>query len=392
MTTLAIPDFCLVILIGASAPQRAAFAARHFRDDERVSAPRAADSTAPLEHAEAAVAERLSARRLTIVNGENRCTEDRRRWLQLARAAHAPAVAVVLDDGVATEELLREGFRRVHRLAGAQTASAAVSRRPLRVDRRPDLGPFDIIGDVHGCAEELEKLLELLGYRVERDPAAGEGYRVRPPPGRKAVFVGDLVDRGPRVPDVLRLVMSMTREGSALCVMGNHDDKLLRWLDGRKVRISHGLEASIEPLERESAAFRARVRDFLGGLADHYWLDQGRLCVAHAGLDEEKIGRSSGAVRAFALYGDTNGERDEYGLPVRRDWAARYRGATRVVYGHTPVSEAVWRNNTLCLDTGCVFGGALTALRYPENELVSVPARRVYYESLRPFARVAAGS
>jgi polynucleotide kinase-phosphatase len=96
-------------------------------------------------------------------------------------------------------------------------------------------------------------------------------------------------------------------------------------------------------------------------------------------------GRGSGRVREFALYGETTGETDEFGLPVRYNWAADYRGSATVVYGHTPVPEPEWLNRTINVDTGCVFGGGLTALRYPERELVSVPARRTYCEPSRPF-------
>src|SRR5207244_8184363 len=104
----------------------------------------------------------------------------------------------------------------------------------------------------------------------------------------------------------------------------------------------------------------------------------GRLVVAHAGMKESMPGRGSGVVRAFALFGETTGETDAYGLPIRYNWAAEYRGRALVVYGHTPTPEPEWLNNTICIDTGCVFGGRLTALRYPEKELVSVPAARTY--------------
>jgi protein phosphatase len=90
-------------------------------------------------------------------------------------------------------------------------------------------------------------------------------------------------------------------------------------------------------------------------------------------------------VRTFALYGETTGETDQFGLPVRYPWATDYRGRATVLYGHTPVPTPEWVNDTLCLDTGCVFGGRLTALRYPERELVSVAARQTYYEPARPF-------
>ena len=117
----------------------------------------------------------------------------------------------------------------------------------------------------------------------------------------------------------------------------------------------------------------------------HSVLDGGKLVVAHAGMKEEMQGRGSGAVRDFALYGETTGETDEFGLPIRYNWAAEYRGKATVVYGHTPVPEPEWLNRTINIDTGCVFGGKLTALRYPEKELVSVAARATYAVPARPF-------
>jgi protein phosphatase len=194
-----------------------------------------------------------------------------------------------------------------------------------------------------------------------------------------------LVDRGPKVPDALRIAMSMAAAGTALVVQGNHERKLGRWLEGRKVTVAHGLQQSIDQLALESGLRRA-LPGFIDSLRSHYWLDGGRLAVAHAGLKAEMIGRGSGAVREFALYGETTGEIDEFGLPVRADWAANYRGDTAVVYGHTPVTEAQWVNNTLCVDTGCVFGGKLTALRWPEKTLVEMPALKVWCEPLRPLA------
>lgn len=235
---------------------------------------------------------------------------------------------------------------------------------------------------MHGCFDELRLLLERLGYRLD---TGGEPWRIEHPRGRKLVFVGDLVDRGPRVPDVLRLAMAAVNDGNGYCVVGNHDAKLVKALRGRQVRIGHGLAESLEQLGREPDAFRAAALRFLDGLVSHYVFDGGRLVVAHAGLREAMHGRGSGAVREFALYGETTGETDECGLPVRHDWAADYRGRAVVAYGHTPVPRAEWFNNTLCLDTGCVFGGALTALRYPERELISVPALRCYFEPLRPL-------
>jgi protein phosphatase len=199
------------------------------------------------------------------------------------------------------------------------------------------------------------------------------------------VFVGDLVDRGPDSPGVLRLAMGMVGAGHAFAVPGNHENKLVRALRGSKVQISHGLAETLDQLAGETPQFRADVREFCYDLVSHLVLDGGRLVVAHAGLKEAYHGRASGRVRSFALYGDTTGETDEFGLPVRYPWAADYRGRAMVLYGHTPTPEPAWVNNTLCLDTGCVFGGALTALRYPERELVAVPAERVWYEPVKPF-------
>jgi predicted phosphodiesterase len=243
---------------------------------------------------------------------------------------------------------------------------------------------FDAIGDVHGCLAELEELLGKLGYELVGDEA-GRPVDARHPAGRRVIFLGDLVDRGPDTPGVLRLAMGMVASGAALAVSGNHEAKLLKALQGRNVKVSHGLAESLNQLSKQPEEFRKRVEDFCEGLVDHYVLDGGRLVVAHAGLPEEYHGRASGRVRSFALYGDTTGETDEYGLPVRYPWANDYRGQATVLYGHTPVPEAEWVNNTLCLDTGCVFGGRLSALRYPERELVSVAAYQVWYQPKRPL-------
>jgi diadenosine tetraphosphatase ApaH/serine/threonine PP2A family protein phosphatase len=124
---------------------------------------------------------------------------------------------------------------------------------------------------------------------------------------------------------------------------------------------------------------------FLESLVSHYVLDDGKLVVAHAGLKESYQGRTSGKVKSFAIYGDTTGETDSFGMPVRRNWAAEYSGSAMVIYGHTPVAEPLWLNHTVNIDTGCVFGGKLTAMRYPEKEFISVPARRTYCQPSRPF-------
>jgi protein phosphatase len=257
------------------------------------------------------------------------------------------------------------------------------------IDRRHDRGPFDIIGDVHGCLDELVELLGRLGYAVKYE---GNGERriprVSAPAGRRALFLGDYVDRGPSSVGVLRLVLAMAEAGQALCIPGNHDAKLVRWLEGHHVQLLHGLAQTVEEMTSETESFRLHVRRFLEGLPLYLWLDEGRLAVAHAGIKAEMLGSTSGKVRSFCLYGDTTGQTDEFGFPVRRNWAARYAGTTTIVYGHTPLLEAEWLNNTICLDTGCCFGGRLTALRWPERELVSVPAARGYATPKRRLSRI----
>jgi protein phosphatase len=423
-TILDIPDFCLVVLIGATGSGKSTFASNWFLQTEIVSSDHyralvADDETDQSATAdafdlvEAAAGKRLKNRRLAVIDATNVRAADRRRWVDLARRYHALPVAIVVDPGldVCIERnrtrpnrnfgpavpqrmiqeirrglggLQREGFRQVWKLSSvAEADGATIERRPLWTDQRQDRGPFDIIGDVHGCADELRTLLAQLGYVIDGPPDAPE---VTAPHGRKLVFAGDLVDRGPDTPGVLRIAMAVLRSGIGYAVQGNHDQKLSRWLNGRDVKVAHGLQDSIDQLGRETPEFRDEAKRFLDDLRSHYWLDGGALAVAHAGLREDLIGRGSGAVRDFALYGETTGEIDAFGLPVRLNWAAEYRGKTSVVYGHTPVPEAEWVNNTVDIDTGCVFGGKLTALRWPERDLVAVPAARVYSEPVRPFA------
>ncbi len=267
------------------------------------------------------------------------------------------------------------------------TSKAASAKAPLpKTDWRREHGPFDIIGDVHGCADELVELLARLGYRVSLEgPGAHRRALTRAPEGRRAVFVGDLVDRGPKSPDVVRIVMAMVAQAHALAVIGNHDDRFMRWLRGNDVQLSHGLERTVAQFAGESEAFRAETQAFLQSLPSYLWLDDGRLVVAHAGLKAEMLGRNTLPVRKFCIYGDISGKLDAQGLPERFNWAIGYGGEPTVVYGHTPVPEPAWQGNSVCIDTGCVFGGRLTALRWPERDIVSVPAHETYAVLRRPL-------
>ncbi|MCH0561729.1 MULTISPECIES: polynucleotide kinase-phosphatase [unclassified Streptomyces] len=419
---LPVTDLSLVVLVGASGSGKSTFARRHFKPTEVISSDFCRGLVSDDENDQGAsgdafdvlyyiAGKRLAAGRRTVVDATSVQQDARRRLLDLARQYDVLPIAVVLDvpEEVCAERnagrpdragmprrviqrhirelrrslrhLEREGFRKVHVLRGADEVAAATVVTEKRFSDLTHLtGPFDIIGDVHGCSAELEALLGRLGY--------ADGVH---PEGRTAVFVGDLVDRGPDSPGVLRRVMSMVKSGDALCVPGNHENKYGRHLRGRKVQLTHGLAETVAQMEGESEEFRQEVGEFVAGLVSHYVLDGGKLVVCHAGLPEKYHGRTSGRVRSHALYGDTTGETDEFGLPVRYPWAEDYRGRAAVVYGHTPVPTATWLNNTVCLDTGAVFGGRLTALRWPERELVDVPAERVWYEPVKPLRTEAPG-
>ena len=422
---IAIPEYALVVLVGASGSGKSTFAQRYFAATEVISsdACRGMVGDDPTDQSvtkeafevlEFIARMRLALRRLTVIDATNVRPEDRAVLVRMARDYHAFAVAIVFDlpERVCQDRnaqrpdrdfgphvvrghvralrrslrrLGREGFRYRFQFRSEEEVNAAVvERQRLWTDRRDESGPFDIIGDVHGCFDELQTLLTRLGYRVER---RGDDFSVSHGEARRLVFLGDLVDRGPGVVDCLRLAMDAVDQGAAICVPGNHETKLLRHLRGRKVTETHGLGETLAQLAAMPPAFHDRVAKFIDGLVSHYVFDAGKLAVAHAGMKDEMLNRSSGAVREFALYGETTGETDEFGLPVRYDWASEYRGTAAVVYGHTPVAEAEWINRTICIDTGCVFGGRLTALRYPERELVSVSAAKIYYPAVgRPSA------
>lgn len=426
-----IPKLSLVVLIGPSGSGKSTFASKHFLPTEVLSsdfcralvADNQNDQTVSNEAFEIMhfiARKRLAAGKLTVIDATNVQAEARKPLVQLAREFHCLPVAIVFNmpqklcqertdarpDRNFGRHVVRqqrsqmrrslgglkwEGFRHIFILESEEQVNAVqIERVPLWNDRTGERGPFDIIGDVHGCYEELVELLEKLGYEVvgERGDGPFAGPIYAHPEAHKAVFLGDIVDRGPRILDCLRLVNGMVASGHALCVPGNHDVKLMRKLKGKDVQITHGLADTLAEIdaipEDERAILNRYVKDFVYSLVSHYVLDGGKLVVAHAGVKQEMQGRGSGKVRDFCLYGETTGENDDFGLPVRHNWAAEYRGSAMVVYGHTPTPEPEWLNRTVNIDTGCVFGGKLTALRYPENEFVSVAARKVYCESVRP--------
>ncbi len=420
-----IPDPSLVILIGASGSGKSTFAHKYFKPTEILSSDFCRGLVSDDENDQSATtdafdvlhyitAKRLAAGKLTVIDATNVQAESRKPLHALAREYHYLTVGIVLNMPSklchernevrpdrnfkshvvrnqtsqlrrSLRSLKREGFRNFLYVMSTpeEVEAVQVERQPLWTNRTDDTGPFDIIGDIHGCYDELVELLGLLGYELSNLPDGGSS--VKHPQGRKVIFVGDYVDRGPKVVEVLQLVMGIHKAGVGICVPGNHDVKLARALRGKNVTQTHGLAESMSQLEHASEEFKTQVAEFIEGMISHYVFDNGKLVVAHAGMKKELQGRASGRVREFALYGETTGETDEFGLPIRLNWAEEYRGGATVVYGHTPVTEPQWINRTINVDTGCVYGGKLTALRYPERELVSVSARKTYYEPAKPL-------
>lgn len=236
---------------------------------------------------------------------------------------------------------------------------------------------LDIIGDIHGCYEELKQLTKKMNY----DWATGLPIH---PNGRKLAFIGDLTDRGPDSISVMEIVYQLVKKENAYYVPGNHCDKLYRYLLGRKVQTTHGLETTVAELQALDNRTYKKVSSHFRWLVEHSplhkILDDGKLVLAHAGIRGDLIGKEGKKVKTFVLYGDITGETNPDGTPVRRDWAKDYQGEAWIVYGHTPVQKPRIIHRTINIDTGCVFGGALTAFRYPEMEYVSVPSSLPYVE------------
>ena len=408
-----IPRATLVVLCGPVGCGKSTFAAKHFLPTRVVSSDACRAMVADDEADQSAtpqafsllhaiVRRRLARGRFTVADSTALTRPARRRLLSIARNQDCGAVLLVFDIPLAAciawnatrprrvearvmarqaEQFARtlphlddEGFDTVWVLGREDLDSAVVEVIPPVVERA-ERGPFDVIGDVHGCHEELVTLLGRLGYRREDDAFAH-------PEGRQAVFLGDLPNRGPDTPGVLATVAAMVARARALYIPGNQCAKLYRMLRGETANPKPAVAATLEAINALAPVRRERVvRDFLAlyeSAPPYLVLDEGRFVVTHAGIEESMMWKTSDRVIRFVREGEVVGRTPE-GRPVRRDWAAAYRGAPLVVYGHTPSSQPVFVHNTINIDQGCVYGGALSALRYPEREVMSEPARRVYW-------------
>lgn len=167
-------------------------------------------------------------------------------------------------------------------------------------------------------------------------------------------------------------------------VPGNHCNKLYRYFLGNNVQQKHGLEttvAELKALDKKTQAKISKQFMFLYKNAPLYLeIPEVQTIIAHAGIKESFIGRTDKKVESFVLYGDTTGGFYADGRPIRRDWAQDYHGERWIVYGHTPVNEPRQVNKTINIDTGCVFGNALTAFRLPEERTLSVTSEQPFVE------------
>lgn len=371
--TLAIPDLALVVIMSTD-----------DGDAERLIA--TLDGFTPIRGQNLAYDEMKAEVFAALENGRSAAfyhpdpsKQLRRSLCKWARTAGAARIGIQIGNSRAVPAP-EENFNSRHLIEAADIPALEIHRTRMPVDLRHVGGAFDIIGDVHGCLDELTDLLLDLGYASRSDNAV---IRFHPhPDGRQLCFLGDLTDRGPKSADVLQLVHRLSLEIGALTVLGNHDEKLKRWLLGRKINPAAGLQMTIQQIEDAefSEDYRSILADWLGDLPTHYVLDDGWLILAHAGLAERFHGKESAEAEAFALYGERSGEIDTDGFPLTRDWAADYAGSAKVVHGHVVTDAPREKNNVISIDTGCVFGGALTAYRYPEGEYVAVPARRTYFQ------------
>lgn len=425
-----IPENALVLLIGPRGVGKSRFAVRHFDPGQVVSLPQIRklvcdqpdllEATNDAAELQALLVEmRLAWGRFTVIDSTNLRYRNRQNLLNLARKFHFPVVAIVFDlpesarihgeklavnpsfipgipDSLTVEPLEdqlaalkealprlgQEGFHRVYLFSTPEERDhAEIQIQKLPFNRKDHPGPFDLIGDVHGCCNELESLLSLLGYRHE-NIGTNPGFTWRHPDGRTAVFVGDVLDRGPRILDTYRLVHSMIVAKTGLAVQGNHELKVYRHFKSAKPEPRPSILQTLREIEQEDLPTQKEtirgLMEFIEGLPHHLVLDGGRLVAAHAGLREDLQGRDSALVRNQALFGDANARFDEETEATRMEWVHQYRGRALVVYGHTPVAESAILNRTINIDTGCVFGGRLTALRYPEMDTRFVEAQKAY--------------
>ncbi|MCD8483784.1 MAG: metallophosphoesterase [Verrucomicrobia bacterium] len=222
----------------------------------------------------------------------------------------------------------------------------------LQEIRQLENGRIIIIGDVHGCAIQLQQLLD----------------RVNPGKNDQVLFVGDLVNKGPDSNSVIDLAKTV----NARCLMGNHERRLLRY---RR-------QGDVSALKRLDVATALRLRKsdwaYLDECSDVFVLPEYQTLVVHAGFlpvipwQQQDLN----IITEIQVLG-------EDGVPARRTqfpdaalWADYWQGPEFVIFGHTPLKEVYRQPFALGIDTGCVYGGKLTAFIFPEGRIVQVNGRK----------------
>ncbi|MFK9094820.1 polynucleotide kinase-phosphatase [Bacillus salipaludis] len=355
------------------------------------------------------IGKRCRLNKLTIIDATHLKEEDRERYIRLGKKYHVPVVAVVFN--VVEKELIvrdslrdfprgknrikqqyqqfkrtlrsikKESFHRTYILDETDLQALHISRQENSLVIDVGNG-IDFIGDIHGCYEEFIELLRKLGYMENV-----EGLFLHPE-GRKILSLGDVMSRGPRSLETLQFFKKHVATGIAYMIDSNHGWKIARWLDGRKVNLAHGDERVEEEFVEYESRFgneaanrlKEELKDLLLAAKSHFIIKKNdvRLAVAvHAGIRDHYIGKQSQRISDFCRYGDAEGL-DENGKPRRKDWTIDHKSSELIIWGHDPKPQPLLVNNTLNIDQGVVFGGRLTAYRYPEKQFVSVEAKQDY--------------
>ncbi len=350
---------------------------------------------------------RCKLNKLTFVDATHLKEEERKKYISIARKHHVPIITVILN--ISQETLLerdeqrdnprgkrrikqqyqlfkreiryikKEGYTAAYVIGEKESVEFIRRSNQIEIDINDGI---DIIGDIHGCYDEMIILLEKLGY------IKNEAGLYIHPEGRIFVSLGDVMSRGPKSLKTMQFFLKHFEHNLTYMIDSNHGWKIARWLDGKNVTLGHGDEKVAEEFKQyeekfgaeKTAEVKRKLKEFLVKAPSHYVFKKNGvplLVCAHAGIKDKYIGKQSRRISDFCRYGDTDGI-DERGKPIRKDWFINHKTSALIVWGHDPKPQPLVINNTINIDQGAVFGGQLTAFRYPEKEFISVKAKENY--------------